>query len=128
MKVRLRKNTIRFRLTQGEAAQLLGTGIVNDITCFGTGDDQRLSYSVKADEHCERMTARIFANEIAVTVPADKLNEWLAGPQIELAGEQTIGVGETMKIRIEKDLSCLKPRPGKDDEDTFPNPKQSEKC
>jgi len=128
MKVRLRKNTIRFRLTQTEAAKLLTAGTVKDSTSFGPGDDQRLSYSIRADEHCERFAIGLSANEIAAAVPAAALNEWLMGPLIELAGEQSIGDGQTIEIRIEKDLSCLKPRPGTDDDDTFPNPLRSEKC
>ncbi len=128
MKVRLRKNTIRFRLTQTDVATLLKAGTVDDSTSFGPGADQRLSYSIRADEHGDKIAVGFCAGEIAVTVPAAALNEWLAGPQIELAGDQPIGDGEMIEIGIEKDLSCLKPRPGKDDEDTFPNPKQSEKC
>ena len=128
MKVRLRKNTIRFRLTQTEAATLLSAGTVEDSTSFGPSDDQRLSYLIRADERCERFAIGLSANEIAVTVLAAALNEWLTGPLIELAGEQSIGDGQTIEIRIEKDLSCLKPRPGTDDDDTFPNPLRSEKC
>lgn len=128
MKIRLRKQTIRFRLTQSEVAALLTTGIVKDRTRFGPGGDQQLSYSVKADHQTEELSASFSAAEIAVTVPAVRLKEWLAEPATEIAGYQPTNDEEMLEIRIEKDLACLKPRPGRDDDDTFPNPASAERC
>jgi hypothetical protein len=36
---------------------------------------------------------------------------------------QPIGEGATLAILIEKDFSCLTPRPGGDDDDCFSHPK-----
>lgn len=117
MKLRIRGNTLRFRLTQTEV-EALGKGIaVTDKTSFG--GNRFLSYELQPvggwHVSFDRQT-------ISIGLPSDAMKDW-ANSEDKIGVEQTIdlGNGETLFIAIEKDFQCLNPR-GAEDEDTFPNP------
>lgn len=119
MKLRLKGNSIRLRLTQSEVAQLAADGHVEDFVAFDNGNS-RFSYSIRTAAECS-VTATFNGGEICVRVPEDSVREW-AG-----SGAVTIGSDEIapLKIQIEKDFACLTARPGEDESDMFPNPAET---
>jgi hypothetical protein len=46
MKIRMRGNSVRLRLTRGEVARLAAVGRVEEATEFGLGPEARLIYSL----------------------------------------------------------------------------------
>ncbi len=118
MKLRIRGNTVRVRLTQSEVAALAENGFVEDITDFGNG--QILVCSLLLDDSV-RLNASFINGSIEITIPATTVSAWAATDEVEIVGET-----DTLKLSIEKDFKCLTPRPGDDDHDTFPHPRESE--
>lgn len=117
MKLRIRGDSIRLRLTRSEVAQLSADGRVENTTSFGTTE---LMYSVTSSTR-ERVEADLRDNEITVYVPAVSIADWADSELVGIEGTQAVRDGE-LHILIEKDFACLKARGGDEEADTFANP------
>lgn len=120
MKLRLRNNSIRLRLTRSEAASLARSGSVEEV--IDLAHDRRFTYSVVGAKADAELHAEMGDAGITVFVPTRQVAAWERSDLIGINGEQNVGNGKVLKILIEKDFTCLKPRSGGEDEDTFPNP------
>ena len=120
MKLRLRGNSLRLRLTQREVNDLVAVGSVEEKTAFGPGAS--LSYAIALGE-VPTVGASFDAGAIRVTVPFAEARAWATSDRVGIEAEQaTATAGEPLRLLIEKDFACLKPRTGEDDRDAFPNP------
>jgi hypothetical protein len=115
MKLRVRHNFLRLRLTQGEVAQLRDTGQVQEAIEFST--DQHLTYRIKAGSDGE-MRAQFQEGVVSVTIPTGLVNTWANSQQIGIEAQQ-----DTLRIAVEKDFACIDPADATENLDTFPNPK-----
>ena len=114
MKLRLRHNSIRLRLTQTEVAQLRDAGAVEEHIEFERG--QRLTYRILSNSDHETLTAEYRGGNILLTAPAPMVLAWANSAQVgmEAAGPP--------RLTIEKDFRCIDPADAEDNVDTFPNP------
>jgi hypothetical protein len=119
MKLRIRGNSIRFRVSQSELRQIAEQGFAEDTVTFGPG--QILHYRVEVVP-AGRLKAAFFGSQICLRVPSDRVQRWSGQDEVAIAGEQAIGNGQTLEILLEKDFHCLAPRTGEDESDLFPNP------
>jgi hypothetical protein len=119
MKLRLRGNSLRLRLTQREVNDLVAVGSVEEKTAFGPGAS--LSYAIALGE-VPTVGASFDAGAIRVTVPFAEARAWATSDRVAMEGEQAAPGGESLRLLIEKDFACLTPRTGEDDRDAFPNP------
>ncbi len=120
MKLRIRGNSIRLRLTQGEVQTLAEKGRVEDAIAFAPGS--RLVYALAFGGS---LGAKLEGSRVEVTLPAAQGKEWASSTRVGLEGEQPIAGGEPLRILVEKDFACLHPRKGEDDRDAYPNPNDS---
>jgi len=121
MKLRIRGNSLRLRLTQGEVAAIAADGLVAEHTAFAPGG-AALGYRLRTDEAASRVKASFGNGEIEVVLPAATAERWAASDQVSIEVEQPIGDGGKLTILVEKDFACLTERPGEDDSDAFPHP------
>lgn len=120
MKLRLRNNSIRFRLTQGEVARLAETGSVEESLSFDGG--QTFTYALASSVSDAPINARFDGQRVEVTVPVSTVRLWASTDQVGMDAVQPTGDGGQLRILIEKDFRCLEPRTGGEDDDTFPHP------
>ncbi len=121
MKLRIRGNSVRIRVSQTELKQLAEAGLAEDAVRFAP--DVGLVYRVRVVPEGP-IAAELENGELTVTLPKAVVERWTAPDEVSIRGEQPIGGGETLKILVEKDFECLKPREGEDESDLFPNPAQ----
>lgn len=124
MKLRMKGDSIRFRLTRSEVSRLASGGCVQEAVRFGPGPGQRLRYGLSCGEEGS-IQARFLENEIEVVVPTALAKSWASSERIGLEAVQAAGPDSRLRILIEKDLACLSPREDEDESDAFPNPKTS---
>ena len=117
MKLRIRGNSIRLRLTQSEVETIKETGLVEEKTEFPNG--QFFVYLLAASEKNDRLSAEFSDGRMQIILPKSMAENWANSEEVEIAGE--IG---SLKILVEKDFKCLTPRAGDEDTDTFPHPKE----
>lgn len=121
MKLRILGNSVRFRVSQAELAQLVGEGSVQDSVGFGPG--ARLVYRLEVtDGAAEAVSAGYDGGGVNVVLPRALVDVWQRPDEVSIRGEQPLPGGESLGILIEKDFTCLIPREGEDQSDLFPNP------
>jgi hypothetical protein len=119
MKLRIKGDSVRLRLTQAEVAALAKDGRVEDRVRFGPG--RALSYRIAADESARELAASFEDSAIEVRIPPGAAREWCLGDSVTLAGTQpNPGIG--LRIVVEKDFACVRPREDEDESDQFPHP------
>ena len=117
MKLRIRGNSVRLRLTQTEVKKLTEEGIVEEKTEFGNG--QVLVYAVSSSNQIKSVTASFENNRLDILLPNEAAQNW--------AENEEVGISESLgslQILVEKDFKCLTPRAGDEDSDTFPHPNE----
>ncbi len=119
MKLRIRGNSVRFRLSQTEMVQLAERGTVRDSVEFGAG--ARLDYRLEVGP-VESLQASYAAQCILVVVPTAMARKWARPEEVSVQGEQPVTGNSALSILLEKDFACLTPREGEDDSAAFPNP------
>ncbi len=119
MKLRIRGDSLRLRLSRGEVEAFDRDGRVEDAAHFGPG--ARLAYSLERSPG-GALSARLEDGSVVVTVPEDLARTWCRTDRVGLEGEQPTGDGPTLRILVEKDFACLKTRSVEDETDAFPNP------
>lgn len=124
MKLRIKGNTLRLRLQQKEVQRILDEGFVKEETCFGP---VTFTYELVVSSGAGSIAAELHGQAMRVLIPAKVARDWATSDEVSLYGEQAAG-GEALKILIEKDFACIKPRTSplwEDESDAYPNPNPS---
>ncbi|MEX0290647.1 MAG: hypothetical protein AB3N14_16195 [Flavobacteriaceae bacterium] len=119
MKLRIKGNSVRIRLTKTEVAQFCEQGFYTAETNFGK---TLFRYSVKAGPEADSMSAVFEAEEIAIIIPASELQNWQRDERVGFYDQINLGADEHLLLQVEKDFECLEFR-GEDESDNYPNPK-----
>ena len=127
MKLRIRDNTLRFRLGRSEIEQLRGTGEISARVVFGPAPDSMLHYSVEIHEAGQPALRHSGAGIRVLLTPA-LARELELGEGEGVGFEADNGTAEPVRVSVERDFACLKPRPGENDDDAFANPLDGETC
>ncbi len=125
MKLRLRENSIRLRLLQGEIQRLRASGIVSEKIQFN--QFQTFTYTLKTSNEIKKISASFEDSEVVVEIPFDAARDWTETNLIGLENEQKINGNLTLEIKLEKDFACLDRPFDEDNSDAFPKPK-TESC
>jgi len=120
MKLRIKGNSLRLRLTRSEVQRLVEHGSVEETTAFA--DAVRFSYAVRLDASVHAVSAEYAAGRITVTVPEQEARQWAASELVGVYGEVATADG-VLTCAVEKDFSCID-RDDPADADAFPNPKR----
>lgn len=122
MKLRIRGDSLRVRVTQDELAALGRGEAVMDALHFGLDPADALRCEVSASESAPALDATFDARTIRVAVPAAAVARLVATDEVGVSGERPLGDGRTMAVLLEKDFRCLVPRPGEDGTGAFDRP------
>lgn len=124
LKLRIRDNSIRLRLTQSEVDEVRVKGLVRGHTSFAGGN--AFSYLLESSPATVKPEAHISNNELSVRVPQRDIWQWADSDEVSIASAQILDDGDELKILVEKDFACLAPRDGEDESDMFPHPRVGE--
>ena len=121
MKIRIKDNTIRFRLSNTDLKILKKKGKVVSKCIFGHSQEFKYSVVSKKDGNSEYMCVDLKKNHIKVELAESDVKEWIKSDLEGFDAEMDNGTDEGLYVLIEKDWQCLKPR-DEDESDLFPNP------
>ncbi len=120
MKIRIKDNTIRFRLSQTEVQVLLKEEQIQSQTVFPNGNI--FVYSLVGVE--EEDNARIENNIIEIQIEKNKIKHWATTNDEGIYLNLKIPQNNDLKIAVEKDFKCLQERENEDESDLFDNPNE----
>jgi hypothetical protein len=119
VKLRIKGDSLRLRLSQGEMRALAERGEVQDRIAFPGG--AALTYRLRATQSSSEISASYANNIIDILLPRALSERWSGTDLVTLSASQAIPAGE-LHVVLEKDWACLAPREGEDESDSFPHP------
>jgi len=117
MKLRIRGDSLRLRLTRTEVERLHAHGEVVETIHFGP---RQLDYVLRRAA-VDSPRASFVGDRIEVALPEARAHAWATSDEVGIEAEQALPEGQ-LRLLIEKDFQCLAPREGEDDSDAFPHP------
>jgi hypothetical protein len=118
MKLRIKGNSLRMRLTKTEVGRLADTGYLEEETLFS---GNRLIYAVQRVDNGNELSATLDTNKITMFVPDELIKDW---PQNNIVGFNstiTLSENDTLYLLLEKDFVCVN-ETTEDQNDHYQNP------
>ncbi|XLS29681.1 DUF7009 family protein [Flavobacteriaceae bacterium M23B6Z8] len=119
MKIRIKGNSVRLRLTKSEVEAFCEEGIYEEKTRFTT---KTLTYRIIAKKNIHLLEADYQEDIITVYFPDAKRTEWLTTDCVGYNNEVDWNDHTALSVLIEKDFTCLD-NTAEDQSDNYPNPK-----
>ena len=116
MKLRIKGDSLRLRLTRAEVQQLAQRGLVEESTRFAPPG--RFVYRLRRAPQASQLAATFDDAAIEIQVPEDAAREWCDTELVTLQNVQHFA-GTDLRIMVEKDHACLAPRTDEDESDHF---------
>ena len=121
MKLRIKGNSLRLRLTKSEVSKLAREGIVEEHIGFVNNE---LTYSIESSKTAHTITASFQGNAIRVIMPALLSEDWPTNDIISFDEYLDENDQQSLYILIEKDFKCIDATT-EDQSDNFENPAKS---
>ena len=119
MKLRIKGNSIRLRLTKTEIIDFGEHGMIEERTDFPNGSF--LLYTLEGRKGIDQLGAEFSENKLTVYVPMAILKHWTTTDEVGFNTKINTGAGKELFLLIEKDWVCLD-NTFEDQRDNFPNP------
>jgi Family of unknown function (DUF7009) len=113
MKIRIKGNALRYRLTKSDLAKLWSEGLVEEQTAFAGGP---FIYSIETVDQ-DQLSVDFIGGRIFLRMPRPMVEELF---QTERVGFE--GLDGRLQLLIEKDFACID-RTEEDQSDNYPNPR-----
>jgi hypothetical protein len=117
MKIRIKGNTLRYRLTKTDIKAFAEKGYIEEITEFG---NQRFVYALQRI-FGGQLSASLDYNKITMLMPDTMAEEWIITDRVGFENTDS-----RLYLLIEKDFVCLD-NVLEDQSDNYPNPNM-DKC
>ncbi|SDR02539.1 DUF7009 family protein [Flagellimonas zhangzhouensis] len=124
MKIRIKGDSIRFRLTKTEVETFCSTGVFSETTHFGNSE---FTYKLQAKDGITSMEAEFSNNTITLFVPKYECSNWATSDKVGYQNMMSLKNSKELSLLLEKDFACLD-NTTEDQSDNYPNPKVGDVC
>ena len=121
MKIRIKGNSVRYRLTRKDVAALTNTGMIEESTQFGMGT---FYYALKAKENIETLEADFTGNRITLYVSQSFVSGWENNAIVGCDAQLQLSATDSLYLLLEKDFACLD-ETHEDQRDMYENPSKT---
>ncbi len=118
MKIRIKGNSLRYRLTKSEVSTLAEQGSIEEKTEF---PGNTLTYAITASALGE-LIAEFKQSTITLNIPKDTLARWANTDQVGIESHMPLPDGSSFFLLLEKDFKCIDVNANEDQSDFFENP------
>ncbi len=119
MKVRIKGNFIRYRLSKSEVELLSTVGVIREETHFP--NNQLFSYSLQSKEGIENLASEFKNGHITIYIPKELSDVWVNNNKVGYRNTVKVDDNNILVLLIEKDFQCLD-ETLEDQSDNYPNP------
>lgn len=105
MKIRIKGNSIRLRLTKTDVQNLKNFGKIEENTIFN--ETEIFKYTLETDNAIPEISAKFDQNKITVLLSKKNAEILTETSEITVQGSQKNGSENGLFLLIEKDLQCL---------------------
>ncbi len=118
MKLRVKGNSIRIRLTRSEVDNFSKNGYLEEKTDFGAS---AFRYAIKSKEGINGLEASFNLGKITLYVPSAVAKEWAVNETISYNNTIQISADKQFFLLLEKDFKCID-NANEDQSDNYENP------
>lgn len=104
MKIRIKGNALRLRLTKPEVEKLATAGYLEERTNFG---NNVLTYALHVTAQGDDLTADFDGNQITVFIPGAWAQTWPHNNTTGFNSAVQVSDTEKLSLLVEKDFKCL---------------------
>lgn len=119
MKIRIKGNSLRLRLTKTEVDTFSETGSYLETTCFG---NKSLVYCLQSKKGISELETEFIDNVITVYIPAEVQKTWATSNRVGYSNKVKLVDNSELFLLVEKDFTCLE-ETVEDQSDNYPNPR-----
>jgi hypothetical protein len=127
MKLRIKGNAVRYRITQSELAKLITDGRVEDTVHLGPGEESKFTYTLEQSEDLSATTLQYRSTAMTIVIPSQDAQKWAHSNEVGIYASIDLGLRGELNLLVEKDFACLDLSDA-DNLDTFPNPHLGAVC
>jgi len=121
MKLRIKGNSLRIRLTKTEVSTLAATGYLEEQTLFA---DNKFVYVLQSVDEGNELSAKMDTNKITMMVPAVLLKDWPENNVVGFDANMPLPDNRSLYLLLEKDFVCLD-HTTEDQSDNYENPNKT---
>ena len=125
MKLRIKGNSLRLRVSRSELATLIKSGAIEETIHFAMEPNAKFTYALRHEPTATTVRIEYLPQQVAVLLSTEDAERWAASDQVGIYGSSETSVG-ALEIVVEKDFACLDGNAL--DDDAFPNPNAESVC
>lgn len=118
MKIRIKGNSVRFRLSKSEVDQFGRDGFYTEVTQF---PNAKMEYGIVTRHDISTIQAEFNDKGIFMLIPQHIADEWVATQRVGFDANMPLSGSESLYLLLEKDFQCLDATT-EDQSDMYPNP------
>ncbi|MBL7836823.1 MAG: hypothetical protein JNM67_04865 [Bacteroidetes bacterium] len=118
MKIRIKGNSVRYRLTRPEVEKFSKEGYLEEKTEF---PGHEFCYALQAKSGISDLDVDMQNGKITLYFPDNEKETWYNSQRVGYKFDKPIGEGKSIFILLEKDFACLD-NVEEDQSDNYPNP------
>lgn len=121
MKLRIKANSVRIRLTKTDVSKLANEGYLQETTVL---PGQTFTYALKSDENATALTIAFENNILSMIVPKYFAANWYQNDIVGIDATMLVNEKEKLYLLLEKDFVCLD-ETSEDQSDNYENPNKA---
>ncbi len=127
MKLRIKGNSLRLRVSRSELARFQAGGRIEETIHFTAAPEATLTYALESTLRSSPVSVRYGSREVTVILSQDRARIWEAENEVGVYTTIDMGPIGSLEVAVEKDFACLD-RSDEDNSDTFTNPVAGAAC
>lgn len=127
MKLRIKGNSLRFRVSRSELARLRDGDRLEETIYFSTAPHSHLTYGLQSSQQSKPVAIQSAPQTVRVLISAGRIETWSRETEVGIYESIDLGSRGSLVVVIEKDFACLD-RSDKENADTFANPSAAALC
>jgi hypothetical protein len=121
MKLRIKGNSLRLRLSKTEVEKLAAANYLEELTSFG---NNTFRYALHTTDGANELYADFDGSRITVFIPEPFIKDWAVNDVVGFNATQQISETESLHILVEKDFKCLD-EATENQQDNYENPNKN---
>jgi hypothetical protein len=127
MKLRIKGNSLRLRVSRSELAHLQAGGRIEETIRFAEAPEAKLTYALESAAQSSPLRVRYGFHDVTVILSERQVYIWKAESEVGVYSKLDIGSAGSLDVIVEKDFACLD-RSDEENRDTFANPHAGAIC
>ncbi len=127
MKLRITSNSLRFRITRSDLANLISFRRIEETLYLAADEQGRFTYALEHEPRLTRAELRYQPRHIVIVLPTSDTRAWAENDQVGIYARVDLPARRGVDLIVEKDFACLD-LSDSENLDKFPNPNMGAVC